>query len=383
MPKTIKIANTDFNINFFNSYMRNIFGESFAHSSLSFEKVFSEGKELSTKLEEFASKENSAYALKLNEGSEEDVSLLNQRFREVAMMLESLGLPRTSSVNEDGEQLPCINDYLMYFQGAIRPYRNSYELKEAKGNGTLEGFPYEQETLIERTKELYKLILQKVIADKSARELKRGNNEAFAYALTTPLTIPEIIKINALVNNESGIHQGFKTSNNEINGCPFSPCPKEFVPIRMQELLYLYNTEWAKAIPPYIEGISTPKEKEAHNKAICEREARFHIEFERIHPFEDGNGRTGRIILNKNLIDNELAPILITPEMHNIYLGFIDNYDYKGFGNFIYMLSSVTLTEMISHLRRVRKIDPDELGLDEMVKPSLNKALNYPSKPKK
>ena len=45
MAKTIRIAGIDFNANFLNAYMRTIFGESFAHSSLSFEKVFKESKE--------------------------------------------------------------------------------------------------------------------------------------------------------------------------------------------------------------------------------------------------------------------------------------------------------------------------------------------------
>ena len=35
-----------------------------------------------------------------------------------------------------------------------------------------------------------------------------------------------------------------------------------------------------------------------------ERIARFHLEFEGIHPFIDGNGRTGRLILNLELIRN-------------------------------------------------------------------------------
>ena len=39
--------------------------------------------------------------------------------------------------------------------------------------------------------------------------------------------------------------------------------------------------------------------------------AKNHMDFERIHPFPDGNGRTGRIILNQQLINEGLLPIII------------------------------------------------------------------------
>lgn len=38
-----------------------------------------------------------------------------------------------------------------------------------------------------------------------------------------------------------------------------------------------------------------------------------HIEFECIHPFKDGNGRTGRMIYNQQLINNGFLPITINP----------------------------------------------------------------------
>ena len=39
--------------------------------------------------------------------------------------------------------------------------------------------------------------------------------------------------------------------------------------------------------------------------------ALFHAEYEKIHPFADGNGRTGRIILYKECLKNKILPFII------------------------------------------------------------------------
>lgn len=62
-------------------------------------------------------------------------------------------------------------------------------------------------------------------------------------------------------------------------------------------------------IEPKIQELLSVNEERKTSMNAIERIARFHLEFEGIHPFIDGNGRTGRLILNLDLIRNGYPPI--------------------------------------------------------------------------
>jgi hypothetical protein len=203
MPKTVKIAGININANFFNSYMKNIFGESFAHSSLSFEKVFKEGDKYSRLLAQFISKENTIYAEKLRNGTPEEKQLLEQRLNEVKMVLIRKGVPIERIEINENEYSPCLDDFQNFLIGAVRPYRTKAEYLSAQEKGLTTGEKYESETLLDKAIDLFEMFSEKIKADKNAFELKKGNNEAFAYALSLDkIGIPEILQINAKVNNE-------------------------------------------------------------------------------------------------------------------------------------------------------------------------------------
>lgn len=55
--------------------------------------------------------------------------------------------------------------------------------------------------------------------------------------------------------------------------------------------------------------------------------AQFHIEFEQIHPFADGNGRIGRLLMAFEFIQNDLVPPLILNENRNEYLEALNNFE--------------------------------------------------------
>lgn len=56
-----------------------------------------------------------------------------------------------------------------------------------------------------------------------------------------------------------------------------------------------------------------------HNLHFLEKVSRFHLEFEHIHPFNDGNGRIGRVLMNYQLMQIGFPPIIIRDKEKSAY----------------------------------------------------------------
>lgn len=79
-------------------------------------------------------------------------------------------------------------------------------------------------------------------------------------------------------------------------------------------------------IEPKMNELISKNEGREHSMHIIERIARFHLEFEGIHPFIDGNGRTGRLIMNLDLIRNGFPPINVKFTDRKRYYDAFDDY---------------------------------------------------------
>ena len=79
-------------------------------------------------------------------------------------------------------------------------------------------------------------------------------------------------------------------------------------------------------IEPKITELLAENEKRKNTMNIIERVARFHLEFESIHPFIDGNGRTGRLLMNFELMQNGYPPINVKFTDRKRYYDAFDSY---------------------------------------------------------
>ncbi len=87
-----------------------------------------------------------------------------------------------------------------------------------------------------------------------------------------------------------------------------------------------------KRLPNEVGGIETSPPQEVHRemknlisnynhckKKVLEHILDFHVRFEQIHPFQDGNGRVGRLIMFKECLANGIVPFIITDELKLFY----------------------------------------------------------------
>ncbi len=116
--------------------------------------------------------------------------------------------------------------------------------------------------------------------------------------------IHRILKTGTSDSRKSWFNVGdYKKLPNEVGGN--QTCPPEKVPSMLSVLLKSYNSRKKKTLDDIID---------------------FHKQFESIHPFQDGNGRTGRLIMFKECLANGIVPFIITDDLKSFYYRGLQNW---------------------------------------------------------
>ncbi|WP_283673753.1 Fic family protein [Butyricicoccus sp. Marseille-Q5471] len=161
------------------------------------------------------------------------------------------------------------------------------------------------------------LILQEgiTIAEKPIKEHLEaiGYKDAFEYIVSlvdsnAPLSESVVKQIHSLVLMNDAANRGvYRSLPVRILGASHEPPQPYLVPVQMEALVAWYEE----------------MKRQMH---IIEAVAEFHLRFEGIHPFIDGNGRTGRLILNFELMKAGLLPVNIKFTDRRKYYDSFDRY---------------------------------------------------------
>lgn len=141
-----------------------------------------------------------------------------------------------------------------------------------------------------------------------------GHKEAFDFVSelvkdNVPISEGIIKQIHYLVLADKREDRGvYRRVPVRIMGAQHEPVQPYLIEPKMEQLLYDFA---------------------ASTEHIVTKLARFHIEFEGIHPFIDGNGRTGRLLVNLELMKSGFPPIDIKFTDRISYYNAFDEYYVK------------------------------------------------------
>ena len=103
-----------------------------------------------------------------------------------------------------------------------------------------------------------------------------------------------------------------------------------------------------------------------HESYFVEKIAKFHLEFENIHPFNDGNGRIGRVLINWQLIRLGFSPIIIRnkekSDYYDSFAFFRDKNNLKPMAKIIVLGLMESLHRRIAYLENAQIIKLSEFA---------------------
>lgn len=191
------------------------------------------------------------------------------------------------------------------------------------------------------------LIYSFIPRDMSEREYYEVKN--YRKAFNTLLNADKEITTNLIkkynkniMENLHDLNGKFKTTQNLILGAEFEPTKPYLVPFEIEN--------WCINLSYRLEKAKTKEEKV---EIIMDQ----HIKFEKIHPFNDGNGRTGRLLIIHSRIKEGLEPIIIPKEEKGKYINLLSSENVKELAKW-----GLELQEKESE--RIKKFNNKEVGIN-------------------
>ncbi len=152
------------------------------------------------------------------------------------------------------------------------------------------------------------------IKGKDLREIYETRNSRIVVELIMKnqfsVSEEDIIRMHKILVRDTGVREGYKIVPNVIVGRNLETTLPENVGREIGRLIKWYHENKSKLHAIKIATL-------------------FHGKFEQIHPFEDGNGRVGRFLINIILSSNKYPPLIIRKSQRISYLNALENFDKK------------------------------------------------------
>ncbi|MBU2576682.1 MAG: Fic family protein [Nanoarchaeota archaeon] len=223
---------------------------------------------------------------------------------------------KTDSVLTE-EQIKKLESVRIEYQKIIKSFTKN-QIKEILDRFTV-NFTYESNAIEGNSltlKDVTLILGENVVPkNKDLREIYETRNTREAHELLfknkVKINLKDIINIHSILVKDTGVQLGFKKLPNYLVMGNLKTTPPEKVEEEMNKLISWYKFN----------------KNEIHPLKLA---SEFHARFESIHPFDDGNGRTGRILLNTILLEQNYPPLIIKKTTRIAYFSSLEAFD-KGY----------------------------------------------------